>query len=193
MRALRDVCPVDSCRCRTAASTPVSRTGNTGSIPVTDALPTQSVLAHDRGSYPPIGRFDSVDCDASAVPRVRRWLVALTALRSVRLARTNVGFDSLHRDFSGCSSALFQPPAASDARGPHPRGHRCNPGRPDARQLDVAQQQSTWATATRSLVQPQPSRRRHRSTDGTRSCEGRWLRFESSRWHLAGRRHCVIP
>lgn len=31
----------------------------------------------------------------------------------------------------------------------------------------------------------------HRPKDGTRFCEDRWWRFDSSRWHLAGRGPCV--
>ena len=62
---------------------------------------SQSMLVHGRGSYPRTGWFDSIDCDDSlldAVPRVRRRLSRWSARRPVRLARTNAGFESLHRD-----------------------------------------------------------------------------------------------
>lgn len=101
---------------------------------------------------------------------------------------------------SGCSSGVR-------ARGRGPRGRWCDSSHSDdatvprmghettnlvgwgsiplgGTRLGVAQKQSAWVTTTMSLVQPQPSRLiRHRSADGTRFCEGRWLRFESSRWY----------
>jgi hypothetical protein len=57
--------------------------------------------------------------------------------------------------------------------------------------LDVAQKQSAWVTTTMSLVQSQSSRLNQIVSTippfhgGTRFCEGRWLRFESSRWCLS--------
>lgn len=95
------------CRCRTAVSTPVSRTGDTGSIPVTDT--TQPMLVHGRGSYPRIGWFDSIGCDGTARRGASGEATTVSvnhALWSVRLARTNAGFESLHRGRSpGCNSA----------------------------------------------------------------------------------------
>ncbi len=57
---------------------------------------------------------------------------------SVREERTNVGFDSLHRDAR--RAAIDRSIDRHDL-------------------LDVAQQESTWMTPTRSLVQSQPFRR----------------------------------
>lgn len=124
---------------------------------------------HRDGSFPSARRFDSVDCDhrerrLGRVDRARvssvrgeheliadplqrgasgeAMIAAAEARRSVRLARTNAGFDSLHRDdrFPGCS------PAARTRRLGR-RGRWCKSSHPD--QATVSR---TGRSATNAVV-----------------------------------------
>lgn len=175
-------------------STPVFPTGNTGSIPVTDApgLAREPALsASYNGQYLRLSNgecgFDSrrrFQLTAAPWQPVLGTAMAHSHLRdgsipSAATSRAPRGFHSRARNLpSGCSSG-------ARARRLGRRGRWCDSSHPD-RMFDLSGCSSVVRARGRGprgrWCDSSHSDDRHRPEDGTRDYESRWLRFESSRW-----------